>query len=289
MAEVIHAAGAVLWRDGSERGPEFAVIHRPRYDDWSFPKGKGHQGEHPLRAAVRETEEETGIVARLGRRLPTSRYPIGERIKQVEYWAARPVASSAFTPNSEVDEVIWLPAAEAEALLSYRHDIDLLHEFLDGPSWTSPLVILRHASAGDKYQWREADSLRPLDAAGRREAAALTGLLHAYGPLQVISSATARCLETVLPYARLTRASIGTDPAFTVGDTGPEAAVARLLTLAGTPAVVCTHGEIVSELVTGLCKELGEKVPDDPSLRKAEFWVGHLTDSSMPALERHSP
>ena len=289
MAEVIHAAGAVLWRDGSERGPEFAVIHRPRYDDWSFPKGKVHQGEHPLRAAVRETEEETGIVARLGRRLPTSRYPIGERIKQVEYWAARPVASSAFTPNSEVDEVIWLPAAEAEALLSYRHDIDLLHEFLDGPSWTSPLVILRHASAGDKYQWREADSLRPLDAAGRREAAALTGLLHAYGPLQVISSATARCLETVLPYARLTRASIGTDPAFTVGDTGPEAAVARLLTLAGTPAVVCTHGEIVSELVTGLCKELGEKVPDDPSLRKAEFWVGHLTDSSMPALERHSP
>jgi len=185
--------------------------------------------------------------------------------------------------------VIWLPAAEAEALLSYRHDIDLLHEFLDGPARTSPLVILRHASAGDKHQWREADSLRPLDAAGRREAAALTGLLHAYGPLQVISSATARCLETVLPYARLTRASIGTDPAFTVGDTGPEAAVARLLTLAGTPAVVCTHGEIVSELVTGLCKELGEKVPDDPSLRKAEFWVGHLTDSSMPALERHSP
>ncbi|MFB4305320.1 NUDIX domain-containing protein [Actinomadura sp. GTD37] len=289
MAEVIHAAGAVLWRDAPGGGPEFAVIHRPRYDDWSFPKGKVDRGEHVLRAAVREIEEETGIVARLDRRLPTSTYPIGERTKQVDYWAARPVASSVFTPNDEVDELVWLPAGEAEARLSYRHDADLLHEFLRGPARTSPLVILRHASAGEKHAWREADELRPLDAAGRREAAALTGLLHAYGPLRVISSATARCLETVLPYARLTRAPVATDAAFTVGDTGPAQAVERLLTLTGVPAVVCTHGEVVSELVTGLCRELGEKVPDDPSLRKAEFWVAHLAGDAMASLERHSP
>ncbi|NKZ03508.1 NUDIX hydrolase [Actinomadura latina] len=289
MAEVIRAAGALLWRDGPEHGPEFALIHRPRYDDWSFPKGKVDPGEHVLRAAVRETEEETGIVARLGRRLPTSTYPLGERTKLVDYWAARPAASSAFTPNDEVDELVWLPAAEAEARLSYRHDVDLLHEFLRGPLRTAPLIILRHASAGEKHEWREPDSLRPLDAAGRREAAALAGLLHAYGPLQVISSATARCLETVLPYARLVRTSIATDAAFTVGDTGPEQAMERLLSLTGVPALVCTHGEIVSELVSGLCRELGEKVPDDPSLRKAEFWAAHLTGDSMTALERHSP
>ncbi len=289
MAEVIRAAGALLWRDGAERGPEFALVHRPRYDDWSFPKGKVDPGEHVLRAAVREIEEETGIVARLGRRLPTSRYPVGDRTKQVDYWAARPVAEGAFTPGHEVDELVWLPAAEAEARLSYQHDIDLLDEFLRGPSRTSPLIILRHASAGQKHEWREADSLRPLDAAGRREAAALAELLHAYGPLRVISSATARCLETVLPYARLARAPITTEAAFTVGDAGPEEAVERLISLAGAPTVVCTHGEIVSGLVAGLCKALGEKVPDDPSLGKAEFWAAHVTGSSMPALERHSP
>ena len=289
MAEVIRAAGALLWRDGARGGPEFAVIHRPRYDDWSFPKGKVDPGEHVLRAAVREIEEETGIVARLGRRLPTSTYPIGDRTKRVDYWAARPVASSAFAPNDEVDELVWLPAAETERRLSYRHDVDLLHEFLRGPSRTAPLVILRHASAGEKHEWREADELRPLDAAGRREAAALAGLLHAYGPLRVISSATARCLETVLPYARSVRVPIATDAAFTLGETGPEHAVERLLSLADAPTVVCTHGEIVSELVTGLCKELGEKVPDDPSLRKAEFRVAHLADESMAALERHTP
>lgn len=141
---VIRAAGALLWRDG----PEVALIHRPRYDDWSFPKGKADRGEHPLRAAVRETEEETGIVPRLGRRLPTITYPVGDRVKEVDYWAARPAAESAFTPNDEVDDVIWLPADEAEAKLSYRHDADLLRGFLSGPARTSPLVILRHASAG---------------------------------------------------------------------------------------------------------------------------------------------
>ncbi|MEU8801241.1 NUDIX domain-containing protein [Spirillospora sp. NPDC048819] len=284
--DVIWAAGALLWRDG----PEFAVIHRPRYDDWSFPKGKVDKGEHVLRAAVREIEEETGIVARLGRRLPTSTYPIGDRTKRVDYWAARPASPAAFTPNDEVDEVVWLPPAEAEARLSYGHDVGLLHEFLRGPLHTSPLIILRHASAGEKRDWRDADELRPLDAAGRAEAAVLADLLHAYGPARLISSATARCLETVLPYARRTGASIVTDAAFTVGDTGPGTATDRLLSLVadGVPTIVCTHGEIVSELVTGLCRETGEKVPDDPSLRKSEFWAAHLAGGSMPALERHT-
>ncbi|MGP4026406.1 NUDIX hydrolase [Actinomadura sp. 3N407] len=284
--EVVWAAGALLWRDG----PEFAVIHRPRYDDWSFPKGKVDKGEHVLRAAVREIEEETGIVPRLGRRLPTSTYAVGDRTKRVDYWAARPTAPAVFTPNDEVDELVWLPAAEAEARLSYRHDIDLLREFLRGPPHTSPLVILRHASAGEKRDWRDADELRPLDAAGRAEAARLADLLHAYGPARLVSSATARCLETVLPYARLTGTSIVTDAAFTVGDTRPGTATDRLLSLVadGAPAIVCTHGEVVSELVTGLCRETGEKVPDDPTLRKSEFWVAHLAGGSMPALERHT-
>ncbi|MEO3828270.1 NUDIX domain-containing protein [Actinomadura sp. B10D3] len=282
---VIQAAGALLWRDG----PEVALIHRPRYDDWSFPKGKADRGEHLLRAAVRETEEETGIVPRLGRRLPTITYPVGDRVKEVEYWAARPAAESAFTPNDEVDELVWLPPDEAEARLSYRHDVDLLRGFLSGPARTSPLVILRHASAGEKQAWREADELRPLDETGRAEAAGLAALLHSYGPMRVVSSTTARCLETVLPYARLARTSIVTEPAFTVGDTNPEQAVERLLALAGEPTVVCTHGEIVSELVGGLCRKLGEDVPENPELRKGEFWTAHLAGGSMAALERHGP
>ncbi|TDD79317.1 NUDIX hydrolase [Actinomadura rubrisoli] len=289
MAEPIHAAGAVLWRDG----PEFALVHRPRYDDWSFPKGKVDRGEHVLRAAVREIEEETGLLARLGRRLPTVTYPIGDRTKQVEYWAARVTAEGPFTPNDEVDRLVWLPAADAERRLSYRHDLDLLREFLRGPLRTWPLVILRHAAAGEKSLWREPDELRPLEERGRAEATVLSGLLHAYGPARLLSSSTARCLETVLPHARRLRAPITTDPAFTVGQTSADEAMERLLELVAeaVPTVLCTHGEVVSDIVTGLCKELGEKVPDDPSLRKGEFWVAHMDPSgpAIAALERHSP
>ncbi|HEY8479390.1 MAG TPA: NUDIX domain-containing protein, partial [Spirillospora sp.] len=267
------------------------VVHRPRYDDWSFPKGKVDRGEHVLRAAVREIEEETGVLVRLGRRLPTSTYPVRNGTKQVDYWAARPVNTGDFTPDEEVDELVWLSAEEAEARLSYRHDVELLRAFLDGPLHTFPLVILRHASAGEKSTWEDADELRPLDAAGRAQAGVLAGLLHAYGPARVVSSATARCLETVLPYARRVGASIETDAAFTVGDTTEGKATDRLLSLVedGVPAIVCTHGEVVSELVTALCKEMGEQAPDDPGLRKSEFWAAHLADGSMAALERHTP
>ncbi|MFD0905088.1 NUDIX hydrolase [Actinomadura sediminis] len=283
----IHAAGALLWRDG----PEFAVVHRPRYDDWSLPKGKVDAGEHVLRAAVREVEEETGIVPRLGRRLPASTYPVRGRTKRVDWWAARPVADAAFVPNEEVDRIEWLPAEQAAARLSYRHDAELLEEFLAGPPDTVPLVILRHAAAHAKADWRDADELRPLDARGRAEAARLSPLLDSYGPVRLVSSATARCVETVLPHARRTRAAVTTDGAFTVGETGPGQAVERLIELVadGVPALVCTHGEVVEELVNGLCRELGEKVPDDPCLAKGEFWVAHIAGDAMPALERHAP
>ncbi|MBE1531936.1 NUDIX hydrolase [Actinomadura algeriensis] len=301
-SRTIRAAGALLWRDGPEPGgpeaggpepggPEIAVIHRPRYDDWSLPKGKLDAGEHVLRAAVREVEEETGIVPRLGRRLPTSTYTLGDRTKRVDWWAARPVADAAFVPNDEVDRIEWLPAERAAARLSYRHDAELLEEFLAAPLHTRPVVILRHAAAHAKEDWRDADELRPLDAAGRADAARLSPLLSSFGPVRLVSSATARCVETVLPHARRTRADVTTDGAFTVGDTAPGRAVERLLELVadGVPTVVCTHGEVVEELVTGLCRELGEKVPDDPCLRKGEFWVGHVAGEAMPALERHAP
>ncbi|MFC5754570.1 NUDIX hydrolase [Actinomadura rugatobispora] len=295
--DLIRAAGAVLWRDGPEPGEaEVALIHRPRYDDWSFPKGKLKNGEHVLRAVVREVEEETGIVPRLGRRLPSSTYPKDDRTKRVDYWTARGLGASDghAVPNDEVDRIAWLPVREAEARLSYSHDVDLLREFAAGPPHTWPLVILRHGSAGEKTRWHEPDELRPLDARGRAEAQRLAGLLTAYGPARPISSATARCTETVLPYSRRTGAPAVTDTAFTIGETDTERACERLLELAddGVPVIVCTHGEIVADLITGLCRTLGEKVPDEPSLRKGSFWVAHLAggDDGAPAisaLERH--
>ena len=112
--KAVLAAGAVLWRpsdDGSE--PEVAVIHRPRYDDWSLPKGKVDVGENEPVTAVREVREETGFGSHLGRRLAAVSYPVeAQGIKKVRYWAARTV-DCEFTPNPEVDELKWLPVTAA--------------------------------------------------------------------------------------------------------------------------------------------------------------------------------
>jgi 8-oxo-dGTP diphosphatase len=124
----VHAAGGVVWRRGGDE-VEICVVHRPRYDDWSLPKGKVDPGETFEQAALREVEEETGLVCALGSKLPDVTYDDHKgRSKLVRYWtmAAEPGAGDSFTPNDEVDEVRWLPPAEANALLSYEPDRELL-------------------------------------------------------------------------------------------------------------------------------------------------------------------
>jgi 8-oxo-dGTP pyrophosphatase MutT (NUDIX family)/phosphohistidine phosphatase SixA len=287
----VRAAGAVVWREGAG-GLEIAVVHRPRYGDWSFPKGKLDPGEHPLAAAVREVAEETGLAVRLGRRLPTVGYldHFGRR-KQVDYWAATAAEDTGFQPNDEVDRLDWLAAEPAADRLSYPHDREVLRALTAEPHRTVPYIVLRHGSAGDKHHWPAADELRPLDDRGRLEATALAELLAAYAPARVIGSATARCVETLLPYALRHELDIATDLAFTVGHTGPGAALARMIDLVGAavPAVVCTHGEVVSGLMTELCTRLGGKTPDDPALRKAGLWVLHVAADTIVSLERHHP
>ena len=285
---LIRAAGAVVWRE-TPAGVEVALVHRERYDDWSFPKGKLDRGEHPLCAAVREVFEETALPVRLGRRLPTIGYPKDGRAKQVDYWAATATEFARFVPNDEVDRLDWLSIPAATARLSYGHDRDVLRALLAAPLRTASYIVLRHASAGEKSRWPGDDALRPLDPRGRVEAGELAGLLSAYGRARVLSSATARCVETVLPYARHERTEVTTARELTVGQGGGPEAVARLLDLveSGEPAIACTHGEIVTGLVTDLCTRLAGKVPDDPALRKAAFWVLHVADGTMVGLEHH--
>lgn len=133
---VVRAAGCVLWRRSPTTGDlEICLVHRPKYDDWSHPKGKLKRGEDPLAGALREVEEETGHRCTAGPRLPTTHYVVNGRAKQVSYWAAEAIGGH-FTPSREVDRVGWLAPATARARLTHPRDRELVDEFL---------ATLRHA------------------------------------------------------------------------------------------------------------------------------------------------
>ena len=296
------AAGALLWR-ARAGGIETALVHRPRYDDWSFPKGKSLPGEHVLLTAVREVEEETGVRPALGRRLASQRYPVDGQPKRVEYWAARPVAAERFIPGDEVDALAWLPLTAARERLSYPRDVAVLDSFTTGPADSAPVILLRHASAVGKKEWRKAghpdDRARPLSDRGREQALALAGLLGAFAPAQVISSAARRCLDTVIPYAERAGVPVDAEPAFTVnsattahgeaGWTDTLDARRRITEAARSrrPVIICAHRQNLHWLLAEACAVAGAPVPDGPSLQRGAFWVLQMAGGQLASAEQH--
>lgn len=121
VSERVDAAGGLVVRDG-----RVALVHRPRYDDWTFPKGKLDPGESFEDAALREVGEETGLRCSLGRELPATRYEVNGRPKLVRYWLMTPQSETDFVPNDETDELRWVTPDEARGLLTYDRDRDVL-------------------------------------------------------------------------------------------------------------------------------------------------------------------
>ncbi|WP_123023856.1 8-oxo-(d)GTP phosphatase MutT1 [Mycolicibacterium stellerae] len=279
------AAGAVVWRpsdDGTE--PEVAVVHRPRYDDWSLPKGKVEAGESEPVTAVREVHEETGYTAHLGRRLTSVTYRIETQgIKKVQYWAAR-IVDGEFTPNDEVDELKWLPVSAAIKQLQYPSDRKVLRRFAKLPADTKTMLIVRHGTAGSKSRYKGDDRLRPLDKRGRAQAESLVGQLLAFGADTLYAADRARCEQTLEPLAEELGVAIHSEPLLTeeayADDRKP--ARRRILEIAaagGTP-VICTQGRVIPDLIAWWCDREGVR-PDKSRNRKGSTWVmsswqGHL-------------
>jgi len=199
--EVIEAAGGVLWRPATgSPGVEVALVHRPKYDDWSVPKGKLMRDEHPLIAARREVEEETGFTGFIGRPLKEVHYLKDGDPKRVRYWAMQ-VNGGEFAANDEVDQVMWLPPREAQVHVLAGRDRPVLREFAEDTRATRAVVVVRHGSAGSRDTWHGEDQDRPLDEQGHAQAEHLVDVLSTYGIVHAYSSDTLRCLDTVGPFA----------------------------------------------------------------------------------------
>lgn len=262
---MILAAGAVLWRRAGDE-PEIALVHRPRYDDWSLPKGKLDRGETPPFAAVREIAEETGLRARLGPLLGEVHYEVMEGPKTVRYWSAQ-ACEGEFTPNRETDELRWCTPDEAAGLLSYHRDIEVLHRYREIGVPESLVLLVRHAKAGSRDQWDAADDLRPLSSTGHDQAARLAAFLPLFGPDRVFSAPPVRCRATVAPLGM----PVTDEPL--LGEEGywddPDAGLARFREIAALPgvSVVCSQGGVIPDVVGTLTGR------DDVPSRKASTWV----------------
>ncbi|MBM7783873.1 NUDIX hydrolase [Tenggerimyces flavus] len=248
MNTEVLAAGAVVWRRTAMGEVEVALIHRPKYDDWSFPKGKLKPGESLAAAAVREVHEETTIAIRLGVPLPPVSYPLSNGTRKVvHYWAGLPVSTSSFVASEEVDRREFVPLGHARRRLTHAHDAALLDAF--SPLVTTPLVVLRHAKASARVEWPGADVDRPLSPVGEEQALRLVELFASYGISRVVSSDALRCLETVRPYASSLGLSIETEPAFSED---ASLAVTRerasILLDSVRPTLVCSHRPVLPTL-----------------------------------------
>jgi 8-oxo-dGTP diphosphatase len=279
----VRAAGGVLWRprdhDGRHGGPinggiEVALVHRPRYDDWSLPKGKLRRGEHPLMAAGREVLEETGVRPAIGPRLPSTSYRVhlaGELVdKTVDYWAMNAVAEGGFAANSEVDGVSWLDVEHAIGRLTYDHDRPVVARLAGVPVVTATVVLVRHATAGKRSAWSGPDEERPLDEVGRDRARALAGLLVWFNPQRFVSAAPRRCVQTVAPAATRVGRPVDVEPDFNESaDPADAAARRRALAADGVSTVVCSQGGLIPGLLAALTGAA------EPALRtpKGEGWV----------------
>jgi len=227
------AAGALVWRLKNDK-LQVLVVHRPRYDDWSFPKGKAEPGESMVLTAIREVAEETGRQIVLGRYLGKARRRlVSGRKKRTLYWAAQVLPEAgpgeglraAVKPASkrEIDKVRWWKVEKAARKLTHADDKRLLARLVDwyesGQLQVHSLVLVRHAKAVSRATWGygiNSEITRPLVMGrGQAQARDVAALLSAYGVGELVSSPWRRCVDTLAPYAHGCGLDLRSDEAFT--------------------------------------------------------------------------
>lgn len=286
---LIQAAGAVLWRKSPHEDIEIAVIHRPRYDDWSIPKGKVENNESHIATAYREVLEETGYTSTFGPEVGSVVYKLEGAPKEVRYWSAQAhdVAEGKPSPE-EVDQLEWLSPKLAKERLTNKDDRKIVDYFLEFGVDTFPIVLLRHAKALKRDDWDGDDGDRPLEHRGQLQAKRLLPIYLPYGVKEFHTSDALRCTETIEPMVR----SLSAVPIYSADlseygyakDKDVPLDYVQDLMNRGVPALVCSHNPIIPKLVKKL---VGKKYFNsmDRELEPAQAIVLHCRNGEVIACD----
>jgi len=289
VSKIILAAGALVWRKSKEKKIEIAVIHRPKYNDWTIPKGKVELNESSIACAYREVIEETSIETEFGMYLGEVKYQSLDGPKQVSFWSAQVVKENIFTPNSEVDEIKWVEAAKAAKFLSLESDKEILSKFNKLKYESKPLVLLRHAKALSRDEWQGDDDDRPLDSLGQMQAKRLLSIYQAFNLEQIHTSDAIRCYDTVEPMAKALglRLEVSNNLSESVFKKDKEDAFdyARDLIKSDKRALLCSHNPILPKVLNKLTKK-SDVESDEEKLYPADAWVIHRIGKEVIQIDR---
>lgn len=253
MTRVVRAAGGLILRRTGKGNLKILIAHRPSYDDWGLPKGKADKGETAEETALREVLEETGYECRIVAPLETTRHRMSNGVKEVRWFAMRPLPSSpGFQKNEEIDKIQWVSRKKAKELLDYETDRHLIKNAdYKHLTQTGTIFLLRHAAAGDRTKWSGPDPERPLTKKGRKQSHFVAETLAAKNIERIVASPYERCIETVKPLAKRIGAKVEVDQALAEGP-DIDAAYGLVDSLVGHNAVLCSHGDVIPAVMNRL-------------------------------------
>lgn len=290
MSSVVIAAGAVVWRKNSKGVTEIAIIHRPKYDDYSLPKGKAEPGESLISTAYREVFEETNLTTQFGPFLGSVEYfsPLG--LKQVSYWAAKSIGEeNLFIPNDEVDKLYWIVISKAVDKLTSETDKEILGRFVNTFYDTQPLILLRHAKALARSEWPGDDDDRPLDALGQIQASKLTSIYQIFNLMQIHTSDAIRCYDTVIPLSKSLGIKLEVTGKLSESSFKKDKERAfdylKEVIKSNKSALLCSHNPILPKLLAKVSKK-NELTPDDEKLQPADAWILHRVGKEVLQIDR---
>lgn len=291
MSDLILAAGVVIYRDAKDNEIEIAIIHRPKYDDWSFPKGKLEIGESLIACAYREVLEETNIQTQFGPFLGEVNYTTAEGEKNVSYWSAKAIAQTPFHANAEVDQLKWVAVKKVAELLTLKSDKKIFDIFLKVTPHSSPLILLRHAKAISRDEWQGDEDDRPLDSLGQLQAKRFLSTYQVFNLQQIHTSDAIRCYDSVDLLAKSLDIKLEVTNKLSESSyrRDKEKAIDYVKELIKTqsPTLICSHNPILPKMLNKLTKK-SEVESDDEKLLPAAAWVIHHIGKEIVAVDRIS-